>query len=584
MVKNVRNNPDQIPNDKRDKQDKGRSRALTSNANPHAAMGPFGEMSGSMQYSLGYTPGIMQGTGADWFGPLNPMSPTAPPEVEGRRFDFPSGYNLSIYPRAYESVSFAEMRALADAYDILRMVIETRKDQMEKLAWVIKPKVNALGVQLAAANDPVIAEISGFLERPDGKNDWGPWVRSLLEDMLVIDASTLYCHETIGGKLLGLEQLDGGTIKRVIDDWGRTPEAPAPAYQQILKGLPALDYTAEQLIYMPRNPRVHKVYGYSPVEQIIMTINIALRRQLFQLQYYTEGNIPEALVGTPDLWTPKQINDFQDAFDAMLAGNQANRRRIKFVPGGVAKTFVATKEVELTGAMDVYLAKVVSFAFSISAAWVENKMNRATADTAQEVALEEGLQPIMNWVSRLINLVIRKYWPSAKVEFGWVEEEEVDQTAQSEILTKLSDGGVMRINEARETLGLAPDPKGNDLRYKGVLLQTAEEVKAAADAAASALGLPGGGDATDKPGGADGDGGEKPDKAPASSSGSDDNKPPPPAATITVHAGDGKGGDAGKASGTFLRKRSRQNYYSNGSWKGSHNHSHDTPHTGSAEG
>ena len=46
--------------------------------------------------------GISRGTGADWFGPLNPLSPIAPPDVAGRRFDYPPGYNLVTRPRAYE--------------------------------------------------------------------------------------------------------------------------------------------------------------------------------------------------------------------------------------------------------------------------------------------------------------------------------------------------------------------------------------------------------------------------------------------------------------------------------------------------
>jgi len=55
---------------------------------------------------------------------------------------------------------------------------------------------------------------------------------------------------------------------------------------------------------MPRNPRPHKVYGYSPVEQIVLTVNVALRRALSQLQYYTEGNVPEALIVVPPTGMP----------------------------------------------------------------------------------------------------------------------------------------------------------------------------------------------------------------------------------------------------------------------------------------
>jgi hypothetical protein len=40
--------------------------------------------------------------------------------------------------------------------------------------------------------------------------------------------------------------------------------------------------------------RAHRVYGYSPVQQVLMTVNIALRRQLWQLDYFTEGSIPDA--------------------------------------------------------------------------------------------------------------------------------------------------------------------------------------------------------------------------------------------------------------------------------------------------
>jgi hypothetical protein len=147
--------------------------------------------------------------------------------------------------------------------------------------------------------------------------------------MFVIDAATLYCRRTRAGQLCALHQLDGATIKRVIDDWGRTPQPYAapdgstiypPAYQQVLKGLPAVDYAVRDIIYRPRNVRAHRVYGYSPVQQVLMTVNIALRRQLWQLDYFSEGSIPDALIGVPAGWTPDQIRQFQDYWDTEFAG------------------------------------------------------------------------------------------------------------------------------------------------------------------------------------------------------------------------------------------------------------------------
>lgn len=412
--------------------------------------------------------GIQQGTPADWFGPLNPMAPVAPIEVMGRQTDFPSGYNLDVSSRPYEAIKFADMRALADGYDILRILIETRKDQMEKLTWTIRPRAkpdSKPGEKPKIGAD--VQKIIDFFHCPDGENDWGTWLRKLLEDMFVIDAASLYAHKTRGGELLGLEQLDGATIKRVIDDYGRTPKPPVVAFQQVLKGFPAINYDSNQLIYLPRNPRVHKFYGYSPVEQIMMTINIGLRRELFQLQYYTEGNIPEALVGTPDLWTPKQISDFQASFDAMLAGNQAYRRRLKFVPGGVAKTFQPTKEAELTGKTDEWLARVCCFAFSVSPQPFIQMMNRATAQTAHDASIEEGLAPVQNWVVRLVNRVLRQHFNRPDLEFAWEDDREVDQKLQMEVITGYVEKGVMRVNEGRDKLGLDDDPAGDVLRVYG---------------------------------------------------------------------------------------------------------------------
>ncbi len=44
--------------------------------------------------------------------------------------------------------------------------------------------------------------------------------------------------------------------------------------------MPAVNYSARDIIYRPRNVRAHKVYGYSPVQQVLMTVNIAGVRRI----------------------------------------------------------------------------------------------------------------------------------------------------------------------------------------------------------------------------------------------------------------------------------------------------------------
>ncbi|MGH6977267.1 MAG: hypothetical protein ACREED_09590, partial [Stellaceae bacterium] len=161
--------------------------------------------------ALGY---VVSGDAGGWFGPLNPPTPSAPAAVTGRQFDFPSGYNLVARPRAYEGTSFAELRALADSYDLIRLVVESRKDQIERLDWSIRARV-----QGGPQSDPRIDAIAALFACPDGVHPWPTWLRLVLEDLLVIDAPALYLRRARDGKLCALEPLDGATIKRVIDDW-----------------------------------------------------------------------------------------------------------------------------------------------------------------------------------------------------------------------------------------------------------------------------------------------------------------------------------------------------------------------------
>lgn len=440
--------------------------------------------------------GSSQGQGSSWFGPLTPMPPIAPDSVKGRILDYPSGYNLNIQPRSYSAITFPMLRAFADSYDLLRLLIETRKDQMARLQWNIVPRDRKLNQKNATLPEDMETRINFFQEfflMPDKENFWSDWLSLLLEDLFVIDAPTLYRRRTYGGEMYGYQALDGGTIKRVIDDWGNTPEPPNPAYQQVLKGYPAVDYTTDELIYRPRVKRTHQIYGYSPVEQVIMTINIGLRRQAWQLESFTEGNIPEALIGTPATWTPDQVRQFQDWFDSMLQGNTGERRRARFVPGDVAKGYVPTKPSELFGQAEEWLARVLCFAFNISPQAFVQQMNRATAETAQETAVSEGLAPIQNWVKGLIDFILIKDFDSPDLEFRWKEEDELDPDKKSQIIDREQAAGRMTYNEARKEQGLdtVDHPDADRPMFKTAtgwvpIFLTPEE-QAAKDAAAKAM-------------------------------------------------------------------------------------------------
>ena len=396
-----------------------------------------------------------------WFGPRQPLRPQAPPEVKGRQWDYPFGVNLNYVPRSEGAISFAELRALADALPLLRAVIETRKDQVAALNYSIRTRDRSRNPAAAARIDKALA----FLARPDRRHSFDAWLRMLVEDMLVIDAACIYPRYTRGGDLYALDVIDGSTITPLIGEDGRAPEPPDPAYQQVLHGVPAADFAYGELLYLPRNPRSHRLYGLSPVEQIALTVNIALRRDMATLDYYRAGSIPDSFATLPREWTVDQIRQFQDYFDALMSGNLSRRRMVKFMPADFK--LMETRQPPLKDQYDEWLARLICYAFSVPATPFVAQVNRATSETMRLQATEEGLAPLKAWIKNALDLVIQVSMGEPGLEFVWLGGDAVDPLQQAQTLQILVSARIKTREEARAELGLGGDKAGTGLgKYK----------------------------------------------------------------------------------------------------------------------
>ena len=66
---------------------------------------------------------------------------------------------------------------------------------------------------------------------PDQEHTWAQWLRMVLEDLFVARRSCVRSPHRRRG-VYAIEPIDGATIKRVLDDHGRTP-MPLPVRQQV---------------------------------------------------------------------------------------------------------------------------------------------------------------------------------------------------------------------------------------------------------------------------------------------------------------------------------------------------------------
>ena len=362
---------------------------------------------------------------------------------------------------------------------------------MARLPWAIRVKHEGrkrpTAAQLSPQTRGLIRDVEQFFKHPTSNLNFRSWMRMLVEDVLVLDAPAIFCERDPNGNLISLSVTDGSTIKVVIDDKGRIPRPfrwngqpflwdgatvntsnyaelgfkiadgllyPV-AYQQVLKGMPAVNLTTWDMYYKPMNLRSHGVYGHSPVEQIMMTVSIAMRRSLAQLEYFREGNQPDAVFGLPETWAPDQIQRFQDYWDSLYSGNLAMRRRMKFVAG--EGKYTPTHEPPLKNEFDEWLVRIVCFAFSYPPAAFVSLSNRSIAEQHEKQAEEEGVEPLKAWFSDVANEVIEREF-SDDLEFAWAEEQEVDPVKQKDVLTGYAESGVLTLNQVREKLGEEPDP------------------------------------------------------------------------------------------------------------------------------
>jgi hypothetical protein len=408
--------------------------------------------------------------GTALFPPQQPLQPVAQrPEdfAVGRPWDYPVGYNTRVIPRD-GTISFDTLKNLAVGYDVLAIIIQRLKDKIVSEEWTIGPK-NEKG-----ARDAQMDEIHAFLEMPDKNHTWDEWLKMLIDQVVIYDAPAIWLQPTRGGDLYALEILDGSKFTPKIGPDGRIPSAfMGPGYQQVLKGLPAVDYVKPlpkgvkapldpdgnpmpELLYKPKNPRVDSVYGYSPVEQIITTVNIALRRETFLLTYYTDGSTPDLIFGVPDTWNPTQITQFKMNWDSMLAGNLQNRRGTMFVPSGVKPFDV--REKALTDGTDEWLIKICCFALGQNPMPFIKQMNKGQEKTHHEEAGSEGLAPWMEWIKNLMDYIIALKFGRPDVVFRWKEAESTDELTRAQIDQIMIANKIYHPDEVRQARGDNPMP------------------------------------------------------------------------------------------------------------------------------
>lgn len=404
-----------------------------------------------------------------WPSPGTPLQPQEPEGTDPRVFGFQAGYNLAYSPRGQNRnlTPFASLRILADTCDLIRLAIQDYKNQVIALEWDVTTKDEAK----KEGREADIAAAKKKIEKPDGIQPMHLWLSKMVEEALVTDALSVYRRRTEAGDPHSLVILDGTTITPIVDVNGLPPDPPDPAYYQIVQGVPKVWMTRPfpedvepppgirkvELLYLPRNPRTWTPYGISPVEFVIIAVNLALRRQMFYLSFYTDGTLPDALYKLPESWTPKSIKEFQQIWKENLAGDDAERRGLRFVPGGTGAGLENPKgHEEWKYEFDEWLGRVICWAFNISHLPISKMMNRAVAEQADVGETDSGLKPIKQFIREFFTSQLNDFYGYPDLQMVFTSDKTVDQEFERQRAVDFIDRGLWTIDDVIVPMGKKP--------------------------------------------------------------------------------------------------------------------------------
>jgi hypothetical protein len=428
------------------------------------------------------------------FPPGVPMRPNAinAPGAGGiaapRRFEYEIGWNLPTPPGTHKLVDFKTLRTLADVEPILRRCIEVRKQEIAQLDWKITPK------DPRDRNDysEAIAAVTRFFEQPDRINgvEFEEWVKMALEEVLVVDALSVYRHPDRAGRLHSLTILDGTTIKPLLDQWGEPataaiPGLPAVRVRDAPPGSPRRGPAPE---LGPHGPgpaapgrrgraaagRPAGLRAAVPAVQPAIVDAVRLPERRADHPHREPRPAPAGLAHC-GLHGRERPGDVRVRAHELLA--RADRRpadllgqhllRPEFPPadqvGPGDARFQEIRDATKVHMLDFdeFLVKVICVGTDVQPQEIgfAQDVNRAQGQMQENVTYRRSMRPLIKWVQGLCNGVIARDFDMPQLCLRYLGIEWEDQRQQADIHSRQIAGGFRVIDDVRvNDLGMEPYP------------------------------------------------------------------------------------------------------------------------------
>lgn len=359
--------------------------------------------------------------------------------------------------RPKSAVTTDTLRLFADSYDVLRSCIEQLKREVRAVPIKIVPR-DTDDDSKRTQND--IEDAYWFFSRHGGLGGLNRSRRhfesEVFEDVLVIGAGAVYLRPNMVGGVHSAEPVQADTIVPLVDEHGWMHED--KAYVQIINGATIGTYSASDIYYDGLHAVTTQPYFKSRVEYVYRMAMAALKADEWNLNWLTDGNTPDQLIGAPPEWTPAQIKEYASYFDEMLAAKPENRNKALIVPAGFTSILKQSRKDADFQEFERWLMERTCSVMGVhpSSIGFSSQTYKYAQEHGSKRTSQFGANDLLEWRKDLYDYLLeRNGFPHLEVRNIVEGEEEPLQRAQR---LQVETGGRAwkSVNEARQEAGLRP--------------------------------------------------------------------------------------------------------------------------------
>ena len=351
----------------------------------------------------------------------------------------------------------------------VNMVVNAIKKQLSVIKW----EVVASDEEDETDYTQIIDDVTTFLKYPNSNHDtfwdvWGPFIQDVLE----MDAGTIWKGRNIGGDLTELYVYDASRFRMDVDKIGRIN-----GYWQyaltIPDGRPKF-FDKADMIYgqISRNTEYYP-YGWSPLQSIQQEVEVLMQSTRYNKEFFINNAIPDGIVvAKMDKDSLKRLKSTWEssikgkAHKLLFLNNDADFKPMK----------VSNKDMDWKEMQKWYFHTVFgAYGLSPMEVGFYEDGNRATGESQERITIRNAIAPYMRLIEQKINReIIPDLTGNDDVKFKFVPKDDVTEKLENEQIMAKLNANVYTINEVRKMEGKDPVEWGDKPMMMAMQEQSAE--------------------------------------------------------------------------------------------------------------